>query len=65
MKIFSYVMIALAASLAAFNAVNIDINSPLEGKSKVAVICVLAAICAIVLLFIFLKSRKIIDKLNQ
>ena len=52
MKIVSYILIALALGLLIFNATKIDFDAPFEGDSTVAVICVLAAACVIVLLLI-------------
>lgn len=65
MKIFSYITIILALGLIVFNTTKIDIEAPLEGSSQVAVICIVAALCAIAILIIFLQSKKIVSKLNQ
>ena len=65
MKIFSYIVIALAFILIAFNATHIDFNNPLEGKSQVAIICIIAAVSAIILLLIFLQSKKVLKKINE
>ncbi|MEH6405676.1 MAG: hypothetical protein V7767_00190 [Leeuwenhoekiella sp.] len=62
MKIFIYIMLALAAALLIFNITKIDFNAPLEGNSTVAIISVLACACAIVLLLILQISKKIAKK---
>ncbi|HBR55846.1 MAG TPA: hypothetical protein EYN07_08680 [Flavobacteriaceae bacterium] len=62
MKIVSYILIALALGLLIFNATKIDFDAPFEGDSTVAVICVLAAACVIVLLLILRTSLTIQQK---
>jgi hypothetical protein len=59
MKYFIFTLIAIAAGLIVFNASNIDLDSPFQGESTVALICTVAAICVIVLMAILLVSRKI------
>lgn len=62
MKIFSYVVIVLAAILLAYNATKVDINAPFAGDSTIAFIGIVASLCAIVLMLIFLMSKMIDDK---
>lgn len=62
MKIVSYILIALALGLLIFNATKIDFDAPFEGDSTVAVICILAAACVIVLLLILRTSLTIQQK---
>ncbi len=62
MKLFIYIVMALAAGLLIYNATKVDYNAPLEGDSTVAVICVLAAACAILLLWILQTSLAIKKK---
>ncbi|RDK88313.1 hypothetical protein [Marinirhabdus gelatinilytica] len=64
MKIFIYILMALAAGLLVYNTTKIDFEAPLEGDSTVAVICVLAAACVIVLLWILIASRTIKKKMK-
>lgn len=59
MKIFIYILIALAAGLVIFNIANLNFSNLLEGDSAVAFICVLAGFCSILLLTILLVSKKI------
>ncbi|MBZ0326200.1 MAG: hypothetical protein K8F54_01225 [Altibacter sp.] len=63
MKIFSYILMALAAGLIIFNATKLDLSHLFEGESAVAVICILAAACVILLLLI-LRISKQIEKRN-
>ncbi|VXB23272.1 conserved hypothetical protein [Flavobacterium sp. 9AF] len=62
MKIFSIVVIVIALALIVFNATKINYNAPLEGNSSVALIGIVSGLCAIVLMLIFLVSKKIEEK---
>ncbi|RMA66237.1 hypothetical protein [Ulvibacter antarcticus] len=62
MKIFIYILIALAAALAIFNTTKLDFDNLFEGESSVAAIGILASGCVILLLFILLTSKKIEKK---
>lgn len=65
MKLFSYITIIIAIGLIIFNTTKVNFDAPLEGSSQVAIICIVAALCAIILLLIFLQSKKIVSKLNS
>lgn len=62
MKIFIYILIAFATGLLIYNATKVDYSAPFEGDSTVAVICVLAAGCAVLLLWILQTSLAIKKK---
>jgi len=64
-KKFTVILIVLAILLIAYNVTMIDFNNPLEGNSIIALIGILAALCAIVLLLIFMTSRKIQNKIEE
>jgi hypothetical protein len=64
-KKISIVFIVLALALIAYNATIIDFTNPLGEDSIIAVIGVLAALCAIVLLLIFITSKKIQKKVEE
>lgn len=64
-KSITIVLLLLAIALIGYNVTYIDFNNPLEGDSLIALIGILAALCAIVLLLIFLTSRKIQKKLDE
>ncbi len=64
-KKISIVFIVLAVALIAYNATIIDFTNPLGEDSIIAVIGVLAALCAIVLLLIFITSKKIQKKVEE
>lgn len=62
MKIFSIIVIILAVILIAFNLTKVDFNSPFEGNSSVALIGIVSGFCAIILMSIYLISKKIENK---
>lgn len=65
MKIFSYVFIVLAALLCIYNATKLDFDHILQGDSLVAVVGILASLCAILIVLIFLTSKKIQEKVKN
>lgn len=65
MKIFIYILIAVATLLCIFNATKLDFSNLLEGDSLVALISIVASLCAILILLIFMTSKKIQDKVNN
>ena len=62
MKIFIYIIMALALLLLGYNVTKINWTYPLQGDSSVALIGVLACACGILLLIILLLSKKIENK---
>ena len=62
MKILTIVLSIIALILIVFNAIKIDINAPFEGNSALALITMLAALCALVLLQILRISKRIEEK---
>ena len=65
MKIFTTVLIFLAAALIVFNVTLLDFSEPFKGNSGVALIGVGASFCAILILLIFRISKKIKEKMND
>ena len=61
MKIFTYVAVTIALVLIVFNLFQIDYSNPFEGHSTIAIIGVVAGICAI-LLFALLRFSKMIEE---
>jgi len=59
MKAFTYILSAIAAIFIIFNFTQIDFNAPLGEDSIVAVITVIAGLCAILLLTILRVSKSI------
>lgn len=64
-KKFSIVFIIIALALIAYNFTLVNFNSPLAGDSVIALIGIAASLCAIVLLLIFMTSKKIQKKINE
>ena len=62
MKIFSIIVIAIATLLIVFNFTKLDLNNLLEGDSTVALIGIISGFCAILLMSIYLVSKKIENK---
>lgn len=59
MKAFTYILSAIAAIFVIFNLTQIDFNAPFGDDSIVAVITVVAGLCAILLLTILRISKSI------
>lgn len=64
-KKVTVVLIILALALIAYNVTIIDFSEPLGEESIIAVIGVVAALCAIVLLLILLTSANIQKKIDK
>lgn len=65
MKIFTYIILALAMVLIGINVMMLDFANPFEGDSLVALIGILAVLCAVVILLIFRISKAIDEKLKK
>lgn len=65
MKTFLYILLILCGLSVAFNAYIIDFKNPLIGDSLVAIISLVAALCAMVLILIFIKVRQIKTKIDN
>ena len=59
------ILIVLGIILIGYNVSIIDFEKPFEGDSIVALIGIFAALCAIILLLIFITSKKIEKKLDK
>jgi len=64
-KKLTILLIILAILLIAYNVTLINFENPLEGDSIIAIIGIVAALCAIVLLLVFTVSKKIQKKLEE
>ncbi|WMW78156.1 hypothetical protein RF683_01555 [Flavobacterium sp. 20NA77.7] len=62
MKIFSYIISIIACVTIAINAMKVDINHPLEGESTVALIGIVAALCAIIIVILYRLAKKVDEK---
>lgn len=65
MKIFTYILIVLAIALIIFNISLLDFNHLSEGNSMIALIGIVASICAVLILLIFKMSKSITDKMQN
>lgn len=64
-KYLSLVLILLGIALIAYNVTMLDFESPFSGDSLIALIGIVAALCAILLVLIFNSSKKIQKKLEE
>ena len=64
-KTFSIILIILALALIAYNVTLVDFDNPFQGDSTIALIGIVASLCAIVLMLIFMTSKKIDKKLKD
>ncbi|WP_296380160.1 hypothetical protein [Winogradskyella sp.] len=64
MKIFTLALTAIAIGLIIFNATKLNFEALFEGESFIAVITIIAALCAVILLQILRISKKI-EKLHK
>ena len=56
---------ALSFGMAIFNVTQVNWEDPLSEKSSIAVIGIMAALCAFLLLLLLILSKKISKKLNH
>ena len=65
MKIFTIILVLIVVALIAYNATIIDFEKPFEGDSLIAIIGIVAALCAVLLLLIYTQSKKIQNKIKE
>lgn len=63
-RTLNIILIVLALALIAYNVTLVDFENPFEGDSTIALIGILAPLCAIALLLIFRTSKKIQRKID-
>ncbi|WP_223034628.1 hypothetical protein [Hanstruepera marina] len=59
MKILNIILTIIALALIGYNITQINFDNPFNGDSLIALITILAALCAILLLRILVVSKKI------
>jgi len=64
-RILTSVLIILALGLIAYNTTLIDFEDPFQGDSTIALIGIVASLCAVVLLLIYNTSKKIQKKIDD
>ncbi|NHM05938.1 hypothetical protein G4D82_01775 [Flavobacterium sp. CYK-4] len=62
MKIFTTILVVIAIALIVFNITLLDFDHLFEGNSVVALIGIVASICAVCILLIFRMSKMIVEK---
>ena len=64
-KVLTLILIVVAVALIAYNVTLVNFENLFEGNSVIALIGIVASLCAVVLLLIFMTSKKIQDKVNK
>ena len=62
MKIFTYIVFAAALLTIIINATKVSLEKPFEGESTIAIIGIVASFCAIVIVALFMVSRKLVEQ---
>jgi hypothetical protein len=62
MKIFIYALLTVAVALIVFNITLLDFDNLLIGNSLVALIGIIASLCAVCILVIFRMAKSIEEK---
>ena len=65
MKILITILMGLSLGMMVFNLTQVDLEDPLVGQSSVAVIGIMASLCAFLLLLLLSLSKKISKKINR
>jgi len=64
-KTLILILILIALGLVAYNVTLLDFSNLFEGDSLIAAIGIVASLCAIVLLLIFMTAKKIEEKVKK
>lgn len=64
-RTLSVILIILALCLIAYNVTLVDFEEPFQGDSTIALIGIMASLCAVVLLLIYITSKKVESKLKN
>lgn len=64
-RILYFVLLAVSLLLIAYNVTLVDFQQPFTGNSTIALIGIVASLCAIILLLIFVTSRKIKNRIDE
>ncbi|WP_445955441.1 hypothetical protein [Yeosuana sp.] len=65
MKILTIILSLIALIIIGVNATKIDFNNPFHGESTIALITIVAALCALILLQILRISKNIETKVKR
>lgn len=64
-KLLYIILIVAALALIAYNVTLVDFSNPFDGNSIIAIIGIMASLCAIVLILIYITSKKIQKKIED
>ncbi|WP_276168493.1 hypothetical protein [Zobellia alginiliquefaciens] len=64
-KTLTIILIVAAIALMAYNVTMINFQDPFNGDSTIALIGIVASLCAVLLLLIFRTSKKIQQKVQE
>lgn len=59
------ILLVLGVILIAYNVMLVDFENPLEGNSTIALIGIVASLCAIVLILLYVASKKVQKKIEE
>lgn len=65
MKILTIIISITAISLIIFNFTKLDFEAPFKGQSMIALITIVASLCAILMMLIIRTSKKIEQKVKK
>ncbi|MBU2525031.1 MAG: hypothetical protein KKC03_00325 [Bacteroidetes bacterium] len=65
MRVVWYLLALLALALAVFNLVQMDLNDPFSKDSTIALGSAIVSLCVLVIIFIYLISKSIKDKMKS
>lgn len=65
MKILLRILMGLSLGMVVFNATQVNWEEPLTEKSSIAVVGIMAALCAFLLLLLLMMSKRISKKLDR
>lgn len=64
MKIFTILIIIIGLALISFNITQVNFSAPFAGESLVALITIMASLCAVLIMLILLVSKRIEQKVK-
>ena len=65
MKTFMKILMVLSLGMVIFNVTQVNWEDPLSDKSSIAVIGIMAALCAFLLILLLMISKKISKKIKR
>ena len=65
MKILTIIIGIISLALIAFNVTKVNFSHPFEGESMIALITIMASLCAILIMLILYVSKRIEAKVKE